>query len=50
MANESGARDEWDVQGASHKCSTVISVKQNLMMNIRYQVGSGKKILFWHDT
>ena len=47
------SRDEWDVQDAPQKSTAmwrgILSVKRLLMVNIKYQVGSGERILFWKD-
>lgn len=46
-------RNEWDVQDAPKKSTVmwrgILLLKRLLMENIKYQVGSGERILFWKD-
>lgn len=46
-------RDRWDVDGPLNRCLSIwkgiTSVKDAFANSIRYRVGSGLKILFWHD-
>ena len=54
MEKYGNQRDGWEVHVLAYKCSAIwkgiTSVKDKFMRNIRYHVGSGKKILFWQHT
>ena len=47
-------RGGWEVNDANYKHSAmwkgIVSTKEKFMQNIRYQVGTGRKVLFWQDT
>lgn len=54
MAKYKVDRGGWDVHSLSYQQSAlwrgVISVKDSFAPHIRFKIGSGDKILFWHDV
>ena len=53
MAKYSNQRDGWEAKDNTSKFSPmwkgIISIKEKFAQNIKYQVRSGEKILFWKD-